>query len=176
MALYTLLFRERVNMKKFAIAGISILAVIFLVLCSQTSVVGYRVLKDSQQNLIKESVSKIKTNLLTLKSLFTESKPLLGGIYLFMAFLHFIWFFVTSVMVLWINTDHHQPYYGSPLFFFISQLLLLIGIFLISGVIALLPAVIWPLTDFIIYLLLGYIPHKKIVTYRLGLTIDISPS
>jgi hypothetical protein len=41
-----------------AIIGVSILAVVLIVLCSQTSVVGYRVVKDSQQNLINERVNQ----------------------------------------------------------------------------------------------------------------------
>jgi hypothetical protein len=65
----------RMNTK--AIIGVSILAVVLVILSCQTSVVGYRIVKDSQENLIKESeskIDKIKNSLLTLKSLFSIGK------------------------------------------------------------------------------------------------------
>jgi hypothetical protein len=95
-------------MKKLVLAGISVLAVILLVLCSQTSVVGYRVVKDSQQNLIQ----KIKTNTLTLKNII-QSIPQKQGIiinifkmiYTIIAFIIFIEDFVGIALAFWVGHE-----------------------------------------------------------------------
>jgi hypothetical protein len=161
MILYSLLLRERVNMKKLAIVGISILAIVLLVLCSQTSAVGYRVVKDSQQSLIKESVNKIKTNLLTLKSLISNTKQSTGvgrGFYLFTALINFIVYFILSFKYIWDIFNHHQGYYMPDILFIIMIICQTIGTTFLSTIISLSLATIWPLVDLcvLVFIVLKY--------------------
>jgi hypothetical protein len=153
MALLRLLLWERVNMKKLAIVGISLLAVVFLVLCSQSSVVGYRVVKDSQEKLVKESVSKIdkiKTNLLTLESLFTNGKQSTGIKYTVLAILHYFMYFILIVIILFKRIAAGLPYCPSPDIRVAIVILLLSSLFSMAASIPL--AMIWPLVDLFIYL------------------------
>lgn len=55
-------------MKKLVLSGVSLLAIVLIVLCSQSSVVGYRIMKESQQNLIQETLNQMKTSLLSIKN------------------------------------------------------------------------------------------------------------
>jgi hypothetical protein len=93
-----------------AIIGVSILVVVFIVLCSQTSVVGYRVVKDSQESLIKESISKmekVKTNFFRLKSMFTRGniiKVLLQIFYAIIFIIGFVFGIVTWIPAFIIST------------------------------------------------------------------------
>lgn len=121
-------------MKKFVIAGVSILAVFLLVLSCQTSVVGYRVVRDSQEKLIQQTINKVKTNLLILKSLIPTGKQttgIFGTIYLGMAFIVFIILFLFAVFLLFFNTDY-------PITFSLFLLLL-------SSPISMLLSALWPL-------------------------------
>jgi hypothetical protein len=137
--------------KKWLIGIVSILGVVLIVLSSQSSVVGFRVVKDSQQSLIKESVSKIKANLLTLKSLISQSKPLLGGIYNFIMLIHFIVFYVLSVLCLiTIQARDGPPYLMGYYVFMIILFFMLIGDCFVSVVPALFLAALWPLIDALI--------------------------
>jgi hypothetical protein len=137
-------------MKKLAIVGISIFAVIFLVLCSQTSVVGYRVVKDSQQSHIQESITQAKTNLLTLKSLFTNGKQSTGIKYTVLAILHYIIYFILIVIIVFKMIAEGIPYCPSPDIRVAIVILLLSSLFSIVASIPL--AMIWPLVDLFIYL------------------------
>jgi hypothetical protein len=103
-------------MNKKSLFIISILSVILIVLSCQTSVVGYRVVKDSQENLIKESVSridKIKTNLLTLSSLKPIKSSLsLPDFYLKMALINFVIAFILFSIDAIMQGNHKPFVYG----------------------------------------------------------------
>jgi hypothetical protein len=71
-------------------------------LSSQSSVVGFRVVKDSQQNLIKESMSKlkeVKTNTLNLIQKIPQTQGIIGGIYKLIALYTFLLMFLASISV-----------------------------------------------------------------------------
>jgi hypothetical protein len=152
-------------MKKLAIVGISILAVVFLVLCSQSSVVGYRVVKDSQEKFIQQTVNKVKTNLLTLKSLISNTKQSTGvggGFYLFTTLINFIVYFIVSFIAIWDIPNHHQGYYMPDILFVIMIICQLIGTTLLSTIISLSLSTIWPLVDLVV---IGYILWQYFVSH-----------
>lgn len=147
-------------MNKCVLVGVSIFTVVLIFLSSQTPVVGYRVVKESHQDLIQKTVNQVKNNLLTLKSLATDSRRTTGGIYTWLALVHFFLYFIVCFPALWLLTDHRTPYYAPILFCIIFLTLQFMSIFLFSTAVCLLLAAIWPLTDFIIYLLSSIIPDK----------------
>jgi hypothetical protein len=148
-----------------AIIGVSILAVALIVLSCQSSVVGYKVVKDSQENLIKESVNKIdkvKANLLTLKSLFSTGKSLSlsGIIYFIIAFIHFI-FSITGITITWF-VELAPKLERQPIIWILLTLLFsLVTTSVISA--------LWPLSDLLAVILIiwiamngGFIPPQSL--------------
>jgi len=142
-------------MKEFVLAGVSIVVVVILALSCQTSVVGYRVIKNSQENLINESVSKIKTEYLTFKGSSTNSKQstgVFGGLYSVIALIHFIFSFICSFLFLWASTDH-GPSYFMPIFLWLIMLISqFFSIAIFSTIISYFIAAIWPFIDLLVLL------------------------
>lgn len=132
-------------MKKLVIAGVSILAVVLLFLSSQTSVVGYRVVKDSQEKLLQQTVNKVKTNLLTLKSLIPtgrQSTGLLANFYFLMFRIHLIIYSIA--ITLFVAFSGLSSWFPGMLI----GLLIASIVTLPFAMLLMIPyAAIWPLTD-----------------------------